>query len=78
MAQEKHYRLSRFVPEGHPQVYPGSSDEVKGMMPDLIKKVPRGWTKIPNHDLEVFAKQKMNVPSLFWTIYMDYKRRSGR
>jgi hypothetical protein len=64
MGQEKHYRVSHFVPEGHPQVYPGSSAEVKAMMPDLITKVPKGWTKVPNHDLEVFATRKMDIPIL--------------
>ena len=64
MAQEKHYRLSHFVPDGHPQVYPGRSAEVKAMMPDLIKKVPKGWTKAPNHDFELFATRNMEVPIL--------------
>jgi hypothetical protein len=32
------------------------------MMPDLIKKVPKGWTKIPKYDFEVFAARKMDVP----------------
>jgi hypothetical protein len=64
MAPEKHYRVSHFVPDGHPQIFPGRSAEVIAMMPDLIEKVPRGWTKIPNHDLEVFAKKIMDVPSL--------------
>jgi hypothetical protein len=64
MAEGKHYRLSHFVPDGHPQVFPGHSAEVKAMMPELIKKAPRGWTKVPNHDLEVFATRKGEVPCL--------------
>jgi hypothetical protein len=64
MAQEKHLRLSHFVPDGHPEVYPGRSAEVKAMMPDLIKRVPRGWTKVPNYDFELFATRKMDVPIL--------------
>jgi len=64
MAQEKYLRLSHFKPAGHPEVYPGHSAEVKEMMPDLIKRVSREWTKIPNHDLEVFAARKMGAPSL--------------
>jgi hypothetical protein len=58
MAQEKYYRLSHFVPDGHPQVYPGRSTEVKAMMPDLIKKAPKGWTKMPTYEFEVFATWK--------------------
>jgi hypothetical protein len=45
-------------------VYPGSSAEVKAMMPYLIEKVPKGWTKVPNHDFEVFATRNMDVPIL--------------
>ena len=65
MAQDKYYRLSHFVPDGHPPVYPGSSSEVKEMMPYLIKKVPKGWTKVPNHtEFELFATRKIEVPLL--------------
>ena len=65
MAQDKYYRLSHFVPDGHPKVYPGSSPEVKEMMPYLIERVPRGWTVVPGHDdLELFATRKMEVPVL--------------
>jgi hypothetical protein len=64
MAQEKRLRLSHFVPDGHPQIFPGRSAEVKAMMPELIKKVPRGWTKVPNHEFEVFATRNMDVPIL--------------
>jgi hypothetical protein len=45
-------------------VYPGHSAEVKAMMPDLIKKVSRGWTKVPNHDFEVIATRNLDVPYL--------------
>lgn len=56
-------RLSHFVPENHPQIHPGMSDEVRGMMPFLVERSPKGWTKIPNHgDLEVFASRKVGVP----------------
>ena len=34
------------------------------MMLYLTEKVSRGWTKIPNHDLEAFTNQKMDVPCL--------------
>jgi len=64
MAQEKFLRLSHFKPDGHPEVYPGRSAEVKEMMPDLIKRVSKGWTKIPNRDLEAFATRNMGVPLL--------------
>jgi hypothetical protein len=65
MAQEKFYRLSHFVPDGHPQVHPGSSSEVKEMMPYLIEKVPRGWTAVPGRaDLELFATRQRKVPIL--------------
>lgn len=65
MQQGKYYRLSHFVPEGHPQVFPGRSSEVKEMMPALIERVTVGWTKIPNHDgLEIFSTRQMQVPVL--------------
>jgi hypothetical protein len=65
MQQGKYLRLSHFVPKNHPQVHPGMSDEVRGMMPFLVERSPEGWTKIPNHDdLEVFASRKMDVPVL--------------
>lgn len=65
MQQGKYYRLSHFVPEGHPQVFPGRSSEVKEMMPALIERVTVGWTKIPNHDgLEIFVKFQKEVPIL--------------
>jgi|GEM_PF-1380065 len=64
MSNGKYLRLSHFVPDGYPQVYPGSSAEVKEMMPFLIEKAPRGWTSIPNHELEVFATRSMDVPYL--------------
>jgi hypothetical protein len=64
MAQEKHLRLSHFVPDGRPKVYPGHSAEVKAMMPELIKKAPTGWTKVPDHDFEIFASRKGEVPIL--------------
>jgi hypothetical protein len=64
MAQEKYLRLSHFKPDGHPEVYPGMSDEVREMMPYLVGNVSKGWTKILNHNLEAFATRKMNVPSL--------------
>jgi hypothetical protein len=65
MAQEKNFRLRHFVPDGHPQVNPGTSSEVKEMMPYLIEKVSRGWTKVPNHDdFELFTTLKMDVPIL--------------
>jgi hypothetical protein len=64
LAQEKYLRLSHFKPDGHPEVYPGKSAEVKEMMPDLIKRVSMGWTKIPHHDLEAFSTRNMNVPIL--------------
>jgi len=64
MAQEKYFRLSHFKPEGYPEVYPGSSAEVKEMMPNLITKVPRGWTKIPNYELEAFATRNMDIPCI--------------
>ena len=65
MAQEKYLKLSHFVPDGYPQVYPGLSSEVREMMPYLVENTSRGWTKIPKHDdPEVFAIQKMNVPLL--------------
>jgi hypothetical protein len=63
MAQQKYLRLGHFVPNGHPEVHPGMSSEVREMMPYLVEIVRRGWTKIPNHDdLEVFASRKMDVP----------------
>ena len=35
------------------------------MMPYLIEKVPKGWTKVPNHTaFELFATRKMEVPLL--------------
>lgn len=34
------------------------------MMPDLIEKVTKGWTKVPNHDLEIFATRKKEVPCI--------------
>jgi len=64
LAQEKYLRLSHFKPDGHPEVYPRQSAEVKEMMPDLIKGVSKGWTKIPHHDLEAFATRNMGVPLL--------------
>jgi hypothetical protein len=65
MAAEKYYRLSNFVPDGYPQVYPGMSDEVRQMMPALVEIVTLGWTKIPNHDdLEVFCTLNKAVPAL--------------
>jgi hypothetical protein len=65
MAQEKYFRLSHFVPEGHPQVHPGMSSEAREMMPYLVSTVSRAWTKVPNHeDLEIFATLKMEVPIL--------------
>ena len=65
MAQEKYYRLKHFVPDGCPQIHPGSSSEVKEMMPYLIERVSREWTTVPNHDgLEVFAPLKGEVPCL--------------
>jgi hypothetical protein len=65
LAQEKYFRLTHFVPKGHPQVYPGISSEVKAMMPYLIERVPKGWTFIPGHDqLEVFATRNKDVPLL--------------
>jgi hypothetical protein len=64
MAQEKRLRLSHFVPDGYPQVYPGSSAEVKQMMPYLIERAPKRWTKVPNHDIEILATLKKDVPSL--------------
>jgi len=65
MPQEKYYKLSHFVPDGHPKVYPGMSSEVRAMMPHLIETSSQGWTKVPNHeDLETFATLKMEVPVL--------------
>jgi hypothetical protein len=64
MSKGKYFRLSHFVPDGYPQVYPGSSAEVKEMMPFLIEKVSRGWTNVPHHELEVFATRSMEVPYL--------------
>jgi len=64
MAQEKYLKLSHFKPDGYPEIYPGSSDEVKALMPYLIKTVSQKWTKIPNHDLEVLASRNMDVPCL--------------
>jgi hypothetical protein len=64
MAQEKHLKLSHFKPKGYPAVYPGTSAQVKEMMPYLITKVSRGWTKIPHYDLEAYATRDMNVPYL--------------
>lgn len=65
MALEKYLRLSHFVPDGHPQVHPGMSSEVREMMPFLVNTVSKGWTKIPNHDeLELLADRKMTVPVL--------------
>jgi hypothetical protein len=63
MPQEKYFKLSHFVPNGHPQVHPGMSDEVREMMPYLINRSPKGWTKIPEYThLEVFADRKVTVP----------------
>jgi len=65
MAPDKYYKLRHFVPDGHPQVYPGTSPEVKAMMPYLIEGVPRGWTVVPGHDdLELFATRKLEIPIL--------------
>jgi hypothetical protein len=65
MSQEKYYRLSHFVPKGHPQIYPIMTDEVREMMPFLVEKVSKGWTTIPDHeDLEAFTTLKMGVPAL--------------
>jgi hypothetical protein len=62
MNKGKYLRLSHFVPDGHPQVHPGTSSEVKEMMPYLVANASRKWTKVPNHDLELFSVQKMGVP----------------
>jgi len=64
MAQQKYFRLSHYQPERYPEVYPGTSTKVKEMMPYLIEKSPKGWTRIPNCDLEVFATRRMDVPYL--------------
>ena len=64
MGEEKYLKLSHFKPEGYPKIYPGSSAEVKEMMPYLINSVSRRWTKVPNYNLHVLATQKMNVPCL--------------
>jgi len=63
MPQQKYVQLRHFVPDGHPQVHPGMSDEVKEMMPYLIERCPKAWTKIPKHThLEIFADRKKDVP----------------
>jgi hypothetical protein len=64
MAKGKALRLSHFKPDGYPEVYPGTSAEVKAMMPYLVENTSRKWTKVPDHDLEVFAIQRMEVPIL--------------
>ncbi len=64
MAKEQYLRLSHFKPEGHPEIYPGTSDEVKQIMRSLILEVSQKWTKIPNYALEALATQNMNVPCL--------------
>lgn len=64
MTQQKYLKLSHFKPDGCPEVYPGSSDEAKEIVRFLIGKVSKGWTKIPNHDLEAFATRSMDVPYL--------------
>ena len=63
MQEGKYFRLTHFVPNGFPQVFPGSSEEVKQMMPYLIETTPVGWTKIPNHmEIEMFASRKGKIP----------------
>jgi hypothetical protein len=65
MPQQKYVQLRHFVPDGHPQVHPGMSDEVREMIPYLIERSPKGWTKIPKHThLEVFADRNIDVPVL--------------
>lgn len=64
MAQGKYLRLSHFKPKGHPEIFPGTSAELKEMMPYLVERVSRGWTKVPNHNLEAFATRNVDVPYL--------------
>lgn len=63
MADEKYLRLTHYLPDGFPQVYPGGSEEVKEMMPYLIVNIPVRWTKIPNHEqIEMFASRQGKIP----------------
>lgn len=65
MAQKKYLKVSHFVPDGYPEVYPGMSSEAREIMPYLVETCSKGWTKIPRHDdLEIFASRKRNVPIL--------------
>ena len=62
MAQEKHYRLSHFLPDGHPAVYPGTTREVKEVTMYVTTVGGRKWVKIPNHNLEMIATLQDGVP----------------
>jgi hypothetical protein len=64
MAQEKIYRLSHFLPDGHPAVYPINTKEVKEVTRYITTVGSGKWIKIPNHNLELIATMEHGVPCI--------------
>jgi hypothetical protein len=62
MDQGKYYRLSHFLPDGHPPVYPGTTKEVKEVTRYITTVGSGKWIKIPNHNLEMIATLQHGVP----------------
>jgi hypothetical protein len=62
MDQKKHFRLSHFLPDGHPAVYPGTTPEVKQVVTYITTVGSGKWIKIPNHELELIATLNNGVP----------------
>jgi hypothetical protein len=62
MAQGKYHRLSHFLPDGYPAVYPGTTKEVKEVTMYITTVGGGKWIKIPNHNLELIATWQDGVP----------------